>query len=155
MNSIYQGEYFQNTGDDIKKSEYDLSVVENLGQLYDMGQGIRNLELVHGLDKTVTDLSKVMIPCSKEEIGRLAFDNGANFSLKSYYTQLGYEKVMLGDWNKPTDNDRDRKISYQANFKRELGGLANHVKICQSYSNDQTQMTIENNMKLGNLVVEG
>lgn len=118
MYSIYSGEFFDNSSSARKKQEeLDINVPENQGQKYQDGVGVVNLTLVKGLDKTVTDFAKLLIPCEKEEINMAVFDKIAQFPIKSYYTQLGYSDVHMENWDKPDNQyERNRVISYVTNF---------------------------------------
>ena len=94
--------------------------------------------------------------------------NDSIYSLKNFFTQLGYEKVSMTEWDQPDKYQKERKINYIANFQKKLGGSGTFVKIIQKYSYDKyiyfflisndlnrTQMEIKNIIKLSNKIADG
>lgn len=133
MNSIYTGDFFDSHNVTIEGSKYDSTIPENLGQKFEDGSGIRYLTLNNGLDKTVSDVSLTLIPCNKDEIGRLVFDDNALYSVVGYYSQLGYSGVATGNWKDEDGYKKGRVISYGANFETTLGGLDSKVRISNHF----------------------
>jgi hypothetical protein len=128
MNSIHTGDFFDSQNTNLEGSKYDSTIPENLGQKFEDGSGIRYLTLNNGLDKTVSDVSLTLIPCNKDEIGRLVFDEGAIYSIRGYYSQLGYSGVSAGGWREGEGWRKERVVSYGANFETTLGGLDSKVR---------------------------